>query len=172
MVFHTNIWEEDWDTKKNILILWGTIEWHSCEKNPNLGGQCQKILDFVQPLRHGQTRRRFYKNKNNPHINFIRICATGLISIETFLEDDLYSKTTFAGRWMEDNLEWKTSFDQRRPSMEDNFWWITTFNGRPPSMKDDLRWKTSLDGRRMEDKLWSKVTFNWRQLLMDNNLQS
>ena len=34
---------------------------------------------------------------------------------------------------MEDDLQWKTTFDGRQPSMEDDLQWKTTFNGRQPS---------------------------------------
>jgi hypothetical protein len=33
---------------------------------------------------------------------------------------------------MKYNLEWKTTFNGRQPSMEDNLQWHTTFNGRQP----------------------------------------
>ena len=32
--------------------------------------------------------------------------------------------------------------------MEDDLQWKTTFDGRQPSIKDDLQWKTTHDGRR------------------------
>ena len=42
------------------------------------------------------------------------------------MEDDLQWKTTFYGRQptIEDNLRWKTPFDVRRPSMEENYFKI------------------------------------------------
>ena len=59
---------------------------------------------------------------------------------------------------MEDNLQWKTTFDGtqpltedildgRRPWMEDDLGWKTTFDVRRPSMEDKLKWKRTLDGR-------------------------
>ena len=38
------------------------------------------------------------------------------------MEDDL--------RWMEEDLQWKTTFDGRRPSIEDILRWKTTDGGR------------------------------------------
>ena len=43
---------------------------------------------------------------------------------------------------MEDDLQWKTTFDGRQPLIEDSF------GGRQPWMEDDHRWKTTFDGRR------------------------
>ena len=84
---------------------------------------------------------------------------------------------------MEDNLRWKTTFNERRPSMEDNLRWKmtfdgrcpstkTTFDGRWPSIEDDLRWKTTIGGKHpsMEDGLWWKTTFDGRRLLMEDDL--
>ena len=61
------------------------------------------------------------------------------------MDEDLQWKTTFDGRppLMKDNLRWKMTFDGRRPSMEDNLRWKTTFDGKRPSMEDDIRWKTT-----------------------------
>ena len=58
------------------------------------------------------------------------------------VEDDLQLKTTFGGRWpsVEDDLRWKTSFGGRRPLVEDNIWWKKNFGGRQPSVEDDIRW--------------------------------
>jgi hypothetical protein len=33
---------------------------------------------------------------------------------------------------MEDDLQWKTSSNERRPPMEDNLQWKMTYNGRRP----------------------------------------
>ena len=48
---------------------------------------------------------------------------------------------------MEDNLQWKTNFVGRQPSVEDNLWWKTTFGEGRPLLEDDLRWKTTFSGR-------------------------
>ena len=68
---------------------------------------------------------------------------------------------------MEDDIQWKTTFNGRRLLMEDDLRWKTTFNGRRPLMGDDLWWKTTFDGRRplMEDNLWWKTTFDGRHLI-------
>ena len=76
----------------------------------------------------------------------------------------------------EDDLQWKTTFDGRRPSMEDDLWRKTTFERKQPLMEDDLEddiwWKTTFDGRRhlTEDDLWRKMTFDGRRPLMEDDL--
>jgi hypothetical protein len=51
--------------------------------------------------------------------------------------------------------------------MEDDLQWKTTSNGRRPPMEDDLQWKITSNGRRppMEDN------FNRRQPPMEDNLK-
>ena len=58
--------------------------------------------------------------------------------------------------------------DGRQPLMEDNLQWKTTFNGRQPLMEDDLRWKMTFDGRwpSIKDNLWCKTTFNIKVLYL------
>ena len=52
---------------------------------------------------------------------------------------------------MENNFQWKTTYDGRRPLMEDDPQWKmilnlkTTFNQRQPSRKDDLLWKATFE---------------------------
>ena len=41
---------------------------------------------------------------------------------------------------MDDNIQLKTTFGGRPPSVDDYFWWKTTFGGRQPS------WKTTFGG--------------------------
>ena len=41
---------------------------------------------------------------------------------------------------MEDDFQWKTTFNRRQPSMEGNFQWKTTFNKRQPSIVD-MMWE-------------------------------
>ena len=55
--------------------------------------------------------------------------------------------------------------------LEDDPQWKTTFNGRGPLMEDDLRRKKSFDGRQalMEDDLQRKTTLNGRRPLMEDN---
>ena len=76
---------------------------------------------------------------------------------QPLMEDDMQWRTTFNGRQhsMEDDIQWKTTFDGRRPSMKDILWWRTTFNGGQPSMEDDIQWK---------------MTFDWRLPLMEDDL--
>ena len=92
---------------------------------------------------------------------------------QPLMEDDLWWKMTFEGRWplMVDNFCWKTTSDDRQLLMEDDFWWKTTFDGRWPLTEDDLWWKTTFDGRRplTEENLWLKTIFDGRQPLMDLN---
>ena len=38
----------------------------------------------------------------------------------------------------EDDLQWKTTFGGRRPSVEDNLWWKITFGERRTSEEDNL----------------------------------
>ena len=45
---------------------------------------------------------------------------------------------------MEDDLQWNTTFDGRRPAMEDDLRWKTTFDGRQPLMEDNLKNKYNL----------------------------
>ena len=92
------------------------------------------------------------------------------------MEDSLWWKTTFDGRWplMEDTYEGRQSSIENTPS------WKMTHNGRQPlmmkmtfyreqpSMEDHLQWKTMFDGRwlLMEEDLHCKITFggegeNW-----------
>ena len=56
------------------------------------------------------------------------------------LEDNLWRKTTFDGRWpfTEDNLWQKTTFDRRWPLTEDDLWRKMTFDRRQPLTEDDL----------------------------------
>ena len=78
------------------------------------------------------------------------------------MEEDLQWKTTFDGRRpsMEDDLQWKITFDGRRPLIEDDHWRKTTFEGRWPLTEDDLWRKTTFDGRRpsvgLQDITWKK----------------
>ena len=44
------------------------------------------------------------------------------------------------------DLQWKTTFGGRQPSLEDDLRWKMTFNGRQPLVEDDLRWKTTFGG--------------------------
>ena len=37
---------------------------------------------------------------------------------------------------MEDDLQWKTTSNERQPSMEDKLQWKITSNGKGPPMKD------------------------------------
>ena len=73
---------------------------------------------------------------------------------------------------MEENLQWKTTFNARQPSMKDDLWWKMNFNGRQllmevifdegcPLMEDDHWWKTTVAS--MEKDLQWKRTFNGRQ---------
>ena len=75
----------------------------------------------------------------------------------TYLEDNLQWKTTFGGRRLsgEDNLWWKTTFIGRRPLVEDDLWWKTTFGGGQPLVEDNLGWRRTFGGRRplVEDDL-------------------
>ena len=69
---------------------------------------------------------------------------------------------------MDEDLQWKTTFDGGHPLMEDNLRWKTTFDTRQPMMDDDLWWKTNwwkmtLDGR--QTKLWLKTTIEGRHHL-------
>ena len=85
------------------------------------------------------------------------------------MEDNLQWKTTFNG-WrplMEDDLRWKITFNGIRPSMEDNLWWKTCFNQRWPSTEDDLWWKTTFDRRQpsIEEDLHWKTPFDGREIL-------
>ena len=43
--------------------------------------------------------------------------------------------------------------------MEDDLQWMTTFDGRRPSVEDDLQWRTTFDGRRflMEERQPQKL---------------
>ena len=68
---------------------------------------------------------------------------------------------------MEDDLQWKTTFDGRQPLMEDDLQWKTTFNGRQPSMEDELRWKTTIHGRQplMEDDLENKYNLKMKKIM-------
>ena len=90
------------------------------------------------------------------------------------MEDDLQWKTTFNGRQpsMEDDLRWKMTFSGRRPSMEDNLRWKTTFGGRQSSVEDNLRLKRTFSGRKtlLEDNLRWKMTFSGRRPLMGDTL--
>ena len=73
---------------------------------------------------------------------------------------------------MEDDLQWKTTFDERRHPMEDNLRWKTTLDGRRSWMEDSLQRKTIFDGRRplMEDDLQGKTTFDGRRPSVEDNL--
>ena len=55
----------------------------------------------------------------------------------------------------EDDLWWKTTFEERRPLLEDNLWRKRTFDERGPLMEDDLwrktttfGWKTTFDKKK------------------------
>ena len=56
---------------------------------------------------------------------------------------------------MEDNLWWRMTFGERRPSVEDDLWWKTTFGGRKLLLEDNLQWRMTFSGRRplVEDDL-------------------
>jgi hypothetical protein len=68
---------------------------------------------------------------------------------------------------MEDNLQWKTTFNGRRPPMEDDLKWKTTSN------RSGLQWKTTSNGRQppMEDDLQWKKTSNERRTTMEDDLK-
>ena len=59
---------------------------------------------------------------------------------------------------MEDDLQWKTTFNGRQPSTEGDLQQKTTLNRRLPPMGDDLKQKTTI-----EDKLQQKMKFSRRQ---------
>ena len=73
---------------------------------------------------------------------------------------------------MEDDLQWKTTFDGRQLSMEDDLRLKMTFDGRQPLMEDNLRWKTTFDGRQplMEGNIWWKTTFDGRRPLCSSSI--
>jgi hypothetical protein len=83
------------------------------------------------------------------------------------MEDDLQWKTTYNRRWppMEDILQWKTTSNGRRPPMEGDLQYKMTSNERQPPMEDNLQWKTTSNGRQppMENNLQWKTTYNWRK---------
>ena len=93
----------------------------------------------------------------------------------TFDEDNLWSKSTFDGRWpfMGDNLLMEVNLWWKKRLMDDNLWWKT------PLIEDDLWWKITCDGRQslMKDDLWGKAPFQWkinlegRRPVMVDNLQ-
>ena len=64
------------------------------------------------------------------------------------VEDDLQWKTTFVGRQpsVDDDILWRTTFGGRQPLVEDNLWWKMTFGGIQPAMEDDLQWKITFIG--------------------------
>ena len=80
---------------------------------------------------------------------------------------------------MEDDFQWKTTFDGRQPLMEADLRFKTVFDGGRPSTEADLQWKTPFNGRRppmdrqpsMEDYLCLKTTFDGGQPFMRDNLQ-
>ena len=88
------------------------------------------------------------------------------------MEDDPQWKTTFDGRrpLTKDNLWWKTTFDERQLLMEHNFWWKAPFDWRGPSIEDNFWLKTTFDGRHSlkEDNLL-KTTHNGRQHLLGDH---
>ena len=73
---------------------------------------------------------------------------------------------------IEEDLQWKKSFNGKSPSMKDGLQWKMAFNGRQPSMEDKLQWKTTFNGRRisMEDILWWKMVFDERWPSMEDDL--
>ena len=83
------------------------------------------------------------------------------------MEDNLQWKTTFGGRQpsVEDNLRWRMTCYGRQPSLEDNLWWEMTFDGRQPL------WETTFGGRQplVEANLWRKTTFGGRWPLVKIN---
>ena len=55
---------------------------------------------------------------------------------------------------IKDDLQWKTTFDERRPLTEDNLHIAGRHtaldrNENDPKEEDDLRWKTTFDGRQL-----------------------
>ena len=75
------------------------------------------------------------------------------------MKDDLQSKMTFDKDNLEADLQGKTPYDGRQPSMEDKPTFDgrlpsieDTFNGRRPSVEDDPRLKVTLDERRCSIK--------------------
>ena len=73
-----------------------------------------------------------------------------------YVEDDLWWKTTFSGRW---------------DLVEDNLWWKRTFSGRQHLVEDDLRRKTTFDGRRLSEDhaccvLRFAAFFQWRTKIL------
>ena len=89
----------------------------------------------------------------------------------SLVENELWGRMTFGGRWPsgEDNLQWKTTFGWRRPLVEDDLWWKTSFGGRRSLVEDDLRWKMIFVGKwpSGEDDLWWKMTLNLIPPLLD-----
>ena len=91
---------------------------------------------------------------------------------------------------MEDNIWWKTTFDERRPLMEADLGWkkddLKNWNGpqqwgRPQKQRGlahcwkahstGQKWKWPKRGRRpsMEDNLWRKTTFDRRRPLTEDD---
>ena len=54
---------------------------------------------------------------------------------------------------MEDDLQWKTTFNGKQPLIEDDICRKTAFNGRQNLVEDDLCRKTTFDGRKMTSKI-------------------
>jgi hypothetical protein len=59
---------------------------------------------------------------------------------------------------MEEDLQWKTTYNVRGPQNTNTLQVLlrkTTYNGRPPTMEDDLQWKKTYNGRQptMEDDI-------------------
>ena len=73
---------------------------------------------------------------------------------------------------MEDNLQWKITFNERWPLMEVIFQLKTTFDERLPSIENNLQLKMTFDGGHtlMEDGLWWKTTFDGRQPLIEDQV--
>ena len=73
---------------------------------------------------------------------------------------------------MEDDLQWKMTFNGKRPFMGDDCLWKMAFYGRPSFIEDRILWETTFDGRRhlTEDGLWWKTTFDGEQPLVEEDL--
>ena len=170
------------------MLNFGMSTWCFCIILSHSYGKGKLGVDFVLPLSQEEQDPESHQNLpkgsklqvwNFPH--GLNMTEEELWWKMTFDGRRILWKTTFDGRqsfkednfWMEDHLQWNTTFDRRWPLMEDDVWWKTTFNGRCPLMEDTLWRKKTFDWRwpSMKDDLWWKMSFDGRWPLTEDELR-
>ena len=158
-------------TKVEILKLWYTY-WREL-KNPQSSAECHGVnnLTVSRRLKDVLIYITFFFRQHAASIYGFVCLFRSFVKKNYCLNDQAHFAwfTLWVPRGQlggssgaEEDLQWKTTFDGRRPSMEDDLQWKTTSDGRCPLMEDDLWQKTTFDKIQplTKDILWLKLTFD------------